>query len=369
MSDPHRRTSAVSLAIGVLLIASLAGCAPDPVETTPPVAEPTPTPTETEAPVALEPESVLPLGCAQLLSLGFVQDHIPGEVLRVSVDESSAPAGYEEFMTAGGLRCVWGGSGRTDGGYDQGLKLEIVSDGAAGFASWVAQDSPHVAWRTDAYGDRSHTYCADDWQNGCYGGVVVGDYWIDVAVRDSAPRSAATAETRFSELIEPVVNAIRGAGAPRPVWSPSAGSYDGAELCSDAALATDIVGGAVTISPTGPDEYISAAGVVAARAHVTTCTWKSALPELQIINVTVFPAGAWIYPRMVADPAEATPGYLSDAVPAEAPGSDGLLIAQADEVWSAMSINGSLVELRDWSTYEPANLLPVLQRLATQIGR
>jgi hypothetical protein len=100
------------------------------------------------------------------------------------------------------------------------------------------------------------------------------------------------------------------------------------------------------------------------RAGVTACTWNSEVPELQSIDIRIHPGGAWMYPRFVAEPDEAGGGYLGTATPVAIAGADGALVAQADMVWSAMSIGGSLVEVVDRSTYESANLTPLLQRIA-----
>lgn len=359
--------------VPVVAVALLAGCAPQPIETPPPTTptvEPTPTPTP--EPVALEPLPTLPLGCADLAALSDVQDRIPGGPIEVSVDETSVPTGWywAGFATAGGLRCVWGGTDRTDGGYSQGFQIAVLADADTDYDRWVSGDTVPVVWDDDLYGDRSHTYCAKDYQNGCYGGLTVDGFWVDFSLRDYEARTKAVAKQRLGELLEPIVAAIRSAGDARPAWTPPAGVYDGVELCADGSVPSDVVGKKTTVTPFDyGDDHTTIEFAGAARADLVNCTWTSSAAGLQNIDVTVFPGGAWIYPRMLADPAEATPWYLSDGKPADIPGADGTMTAHADAAWAAMSIGGSLIMVSDGSTYEVSDLVPALKRLAAHISQ
>jgi hypothetical protein len=346
-----------------LLLVALSGCAAAPAPSAPSA---DPTPSSTAEPAALEPQSTLPLGCADLLSLEDVQQRIPGTSLTVAVDESSAPDGeyWAGFAPAGGLRCGWAGAGRTDGGYDQGLQLSILGDAEAAYEAWLAGPAPQVAWSEDAYGDRSHTYCAADYQNGCYGGVMVGGYWIDVSLRDAVARTADVAEQRLSELLAPVVEAIRVAGPARPAWTPPASAYAGAGLCDDPAVASGVVDGDVTIAPWSAEGAVDQLTAGFGRAGTISCTWSSGAAGRQQLVVHVFPGGAWIFSRFAADPEDAAPGYLSAAQPVTIDGADGALTAHADVVWSAMSVGGSLVVVTNLSSSEAGDLIPVLQRVA-----
>jgi hypothetical protein len=351
------------LGAGILLVA-LTGCAATPA---PAASTPAAAPSATEAPVALDPQSTLLLGCAELLSLDDVQQRLPGTTLAVAVDEASTPNGeyWAGFATAGGLRCVWAGEGRTDGGYDEGLQLSILGDAQADYDRWLTDPGlPQVAWVDDAFGDRSHTFCADEPENGCFGGVLVDDYWIDVSLRGGAARTATVANERLSELLQPVVDAIRGAGPARPGWTPPATAYAGDGLCDDAAVASDVVGTTVTLAPRsiGGLEQLA---VGFSRGGVTSCTWSSRGREFAVY---IFPGGAWIFSRFAADPDEASPGYLSAAQPTTIDGAEGALTAQADIAWSAMSVGGSLVILEDLSSGEPDELTPALERIAALAG-
>lgn len=358
MSRSHRRGLVVLVVVAAL---SVAGCAAEAEPTEPPVAEPSPT--ETTTPPPEEPLAALAAGCADLLPLELVQANVSGETVEVSVDETSVPSGSHEIalLTVGGLRCVWGGEGRTDGGHDVGLQLSILPRADADFAAWLASgDQPQVPFEEDLFGDRSSTYCDAHYQNGCYGAVLVDGFWIDASLREAAERSAAEGDAHFTALLTPVVEAIRGAGDPRPAWTPPPGVYDGAELCDDSGLATAIAGREVTVEDDSAPEGAHQSAVAFRRADPVICRWS---PSIEII---VWRGGDWVFPRMIADPAEASGGYLSDAASVEIAGADGVLTAQADLVWSAMSVGGSLIELTDGSTYDSADAIPMLERLAAE---
>jgi hypothetical protein len=370
-----RASQALIGAAAAVLVAGLAGCAPDPVPTETPVAEATPTPTPTAIQEAA-PVSALPLGCEDLLPLDAVREQYVGDTLSVSVNQDSTPRGWYQrsYAQAGGLRCVWAGSGRTDGGYDIGLELLILGGGAADYtAQATSPDQPDVEWTDDAYGDASHTSCysyvPDEGTGGdpllqCYGDILVGEYWLEFRMSDSGhPLTEEQADAWAEEQLTPVVDAIGEAGPARPQWAPPADALSAAELCDDAA-ATSVVGSPVTVSHPAVPESTYQVDVGSRRADLGRCVWKTG-EGLGAVHVVVLTGGAWALPGMNADLAE-VPGILGgDAQPIEVDGADGAFVADGETAWGALVIGGSVVELSTEASYDGADLIPLLTQLAS----
>jgi hypothetical protein len=335
-----------------IVLVTVAGCAPGPVPRDTSGATPTPTYVQ-----PAEPQSSLPLGCADLIGLPEVQENIPGETLAVSIDEASAPAGPEwaAFMSSGGLRCVWGGSGRTDGGYDHGLALAIIGDGATAFETWAAEVSIPVTWTIDAFGDRSMTHCDESYLNGCYGGLVVDGYWIDFSVRESVDRSVAQADGRLAALLGRVVAAVRGAGGPTPAWIPPADAFSGEAFCSDPApiaAALGLPADAVSVQVVGADDaHQTSEGV--RRAGRVSCTWGTS-STAYAASVSTIPGGAWLMKRYLADPEIPISALQGPWQPVALPGTDAAILSCGDGCMTLMIIDGSAVYLSLAETYDIA---------------
>jgi hypothetical protein len=165
-----------------------------------------------------------------------------------------------------------------------------------------------------------------------------------------------------------VIASIQGAGDPNPAWEPPPGSYDGVELCADESVASAIVGAPVTISPHEFESHWSIDLFAASRANLPSCNWTSSAPGFEQVRVTTYAGGAWMFPRMLAEPEEAGGSYLSTAIEVDISGADGTVTAEADRAWAAMSIGGSMIEISDDSTYDASTIIPLLERLAAHVG-
>src|SRR4051812_21524187 len=180
MSYPHRRVHHFAFAVGVLLTASLTGCAgsalPTPTDSaageapsasgpsSAPSADPDATdlpddPADPGGPVAQsgpQPASVLPLACRDLASLAQVQAGFHATVAATITQDSPPPnASRVDFVQAGGLYCAWTGSGGT------GLQLGVIPGAASNYAQRVA-GLTGSGFHDDSLGDDSHVKCTID---------------------------------------------------------------------------------------------------------------------------------------------------------------------------------------------------------------
>lgn len=368
MSNSLRPARLSSVVAAGALVVMLAGCAaptaPATAKAPPSAAIGTPKPTQ-----AAIPQSGLPLDCRELEDAAFVKAHYRGDTIGISVDENSTARGFafRAFQQGGGLRCVWGGSGRTDGGYDLGVELLVLTDAAAGYAAFSASRAPAVDWVADRYGDHSRSFCSVYQDNvQCYGDILIGTTWLDFRLTDSD--NTMTTDQAYNwadQQVTPAVTAISGAGAPRPKWAPPPTAYDTSKLC-DAATASTIAGGQVSVA-TGqrdPSEYAPDAGVN--RAATAGCTWTSAVADANV-RIYGLTGGAWALPGMTANLAE-TPGILGGpAQPVTIAGADGAFIANGETAWGAIISHGSLVEVQMDSSYTGSDDVPLLTRLAAYL--
>jgi hypothetical protein len=338
-------------AAGLLLI--VAGCAADPTPSdTEPLPDPTPTPTYVQPDA---PAATLPLNCADFGSLAAIQSSF-AEPLQVRVDETSAPEGAyrAEFTQAGGLTCIWGGDGRTDASYDAGLTLNILGDAADAYAAYGPPDGSSVQ---DTLGDDSAIDCyafVPGYQ--CFGQVLVGEYWIDAVVSDSANvTSTADAVAMFTAVVGSVVDKVRAAGEPRPAWIPPAGSFDGAALCSDptaVAAALGVAPGELSVQVLGANDTLQIAEGTR-RSGSSHCTWGTA-SSTYAANLTALAGGAWAMKRYLAQPTVAIGGLQQAPQPVTLPNTESAILSCGDGCVAAMVIGGSIVYLSLGDTYDAA---------------
>jgi hypothetical protein len=326
----------------------------------------TPTPTPTQPAI---PESSLPLGCADLENAAFVAAHYKTEAIGTAVDENSTARGFllRAFQQGGGLHCVWGGSGRTDGGYDTGMELFALTDAAADYATYTSNVRSDIPWVADRLGTHSKSYCyAYQGFAQCYGDVLVGSTWLDFVLTDGS--HAMTDDQAYAwgdDQLAPAIKAIAGAGAPRSQWVPPASAFDASGLC-DAATATAIAGGPVSVKVNTPDsgEYAPEAGIK--RAPTSRCTWTSSVTDANV-DISTLTGGGWVIPGIRANPAEA-PGVLGgSAQPVTIAGADAAFVSDGESAWGAIVSGGSLVEIVRESSYTGSDNLPLMTRIAAYI--
>lgn len=351
------------LAVGLALV----GCAkPSGPATREASASGTPSPTPTQAAI---PPSGLPLDCSALDVAASVAAHYRADTVGVSVDENSTARGFafRAFQQGGGLRCVWGGSGRTDGGYDVGIEFFVLTDASSDYATYSAKAGPAVDWVAGRYGDHSRSFCTVYQDNvQCYGDVLIGTSWLDYRLTDyNHTMTLDQAYTWGDEQVRPAVAAISGAGAPRPAWVPPSTAFDTSKLC-DAATASAIAGGTVSIATIAPDLSGYPPGAGMNRAATARCTWTSATADANV-RIYGLTGGAWALPGMSANLAE-TPGILGGAAqPVTIAGADGAFVADGETAWGAVISHGSLVEVQMDSSNTGSDDVPLMTRIAAYI--
>ena len=368
MNGSQHPVRLISVVVAVLAVGlALAGCAkPAGPATGEASASATPSPTPTQAAI---PQSELPLDCNALEDAASVAAHYRADTVGVSVDQKSTARGFafRAFQQGGGLHCVWGGSGRTDGGYDVGIELFVLTDAASGYATYSASAGPSVDWVTDRYGDHSRSFCTvyEEYVQ-CYGDVLIGTSWLDFRLTDDHHvMTLDQAYTWEDEQVRPAVAAISGAGAPRPAWVPPSSAFDTSKLC-DAATASAIAGATVTVANDPPDASGYPVSVGMDRAAITQCTWTSTAVDA---NVRIFglTGGAWALPGMTANLAE-TPGILGGAAqPVTIAGADGAFVADGELAWGAVVSHGSLIEVFRDSSQVGHDDVPLMTRIVAYI--
>lgn len=361
MSDSHRRVGLLALATGLAL--ALVGCTTLPHQGTISTRPATATPTPTQLAI---PQSSLPLDCAQLADAPAVSAQYQGDTVKVAVDQSSTASGFlfRAFQQGGGLHCVWGGSGRTDGGYDLGMELFVLTDAASPYAAYAGSSS--VAWVADRYGDHSKSFCyVNDAFLQCYGDVLIGQTWLDFRLTDD--HHAVTVDQAYAwadEQIRPAVAAISHTGASRPAWVPGS-AYDTSKLC-DAATATAIAGAPVAVTEPASDPSGHPESVGAGRAPVARCTWTSVAADANV-DIAALTGGAWALPGMTANLAEATGLLGGTAQSATIPGADGAFVADGETAWGAVVAHGSLIEVFRDSSQTGNDNVPLMTRIAAYL--
>jgi hypothetical protein len=344
------RALVVSGALALGLGLGLAGCSfpPSPHPTSVGTHHATAIPTATPAALSA-PRSAIPAGCARLLPTATAVGAFPAASgIAVRVSETSAPDGLIEVSAkqAGGLHCVWGGTNRTDNGYDDMITLDVLTDAADAFHSNVV---PNTGDEVNTFGTASDLFCQGDPQFGCYGQVLVGTTWfeLDYVSLGGEGEPASGAIGRFHTLLTGVVTAIQGAGPSRSLWTPPA-AWDGASLCADDELArartatgaADLQDGDFSIE--GP---LTASSAALARVTIQSCGWaRDASSGVTSFGVQFVQGGAWAVTQELADP----PSYYNGTLaPVTIPGATSALAVCNDAICEAdLAVAGSWMSVQ-----------------------
>lgn len=364
MSGSRRPARLFAVLAAAALTFGLVACAAAAVSTTTkPSITPTPTPTQ-----AAIPQSGLPLDCRDLEDAAFVTAHYRGDTVGVSVDEKSTARGFafRAFQQGGGLHCVWSGGGRTDGGYDVGIELLVLTNAASEYGAFAGRVPANTSWVDDRYGDRSKSFCTlyGDSNVECYGDVLIGTSWLDYRLTDgNHSMTLDQAYTWGDEQVGPAVAAISAAGAPRAAWVTPSAAFDTSKLC-DPAAASAIVGASVAVALSSSSGYPNDVG--ADRAAITQCTWTSSAAGANVV-IGGLNGGAWALPGMSANLADAPCIQCGAAQPVTIAGTDGAFVADGEVAWGAVVSHGSLVEVLRESSETGHDNVPLMTRIAAYI--
>lgn len=359
------RRAALLLGIGTTVLLLSAGCAvpPPPLDGGPS----TPSAAVDLANDGAEPLPVLPLGCADVLGIDAVQQTIPAP-LEVWDDESTTPRGFTElaYRQAGGLRCVWGGDGGTDGVPDVGVQLWISPDAVDAFhthaTGFLYPDGDTLV--TDTIADGSIVDCGSGEFPGlsCTADVLAGDWWIYLTASGEPgdPRSYDDALADVTALAQGVVDRVTSAGESRQFWSPPGDASDGAPLCTDptvASLALAVDAGGILGDQYVPDLYTI--GGFAQRAAGEKCTWTTGDAA---VSIRTLQGGKWAFDRLAADGIGAGDVSQGEAQVVDT-ALDGALVACGDGCNAVLLMGGSLVVISEVG-FEPDAAAQTVQQIA-----
>jgi hypothetical protein len=354
-----------AVTVSVALAVALAGCtfppAPHPSSTGSHHSTATPTPTGA---ALTAPRSAIPATCAQLLPTATAVGAFPAASgIAVRASEASAPDGLIEVSAkqAGGLHCLWGGTDRTDNGYDDMITLDVLTDAADAYHDNVV---PNTEDEVNTVGTASDVYCQGDPQFYCFAQVLVGTTWFELDYDslggEGEPGSGSLG--RFHTLLSGVASGIQAAGPSRSLWTPP-NAWDGAALCADDALAR--VRTATGIADLQVGDYslegpLTAASAGLARLTILSCGWtRDASSGLSGFGVQFVKGGAWAIAQEQAAPPSYYDGTLA---PVTIPGADSAVAVCNGELCQAdLAVDGS------WMTVE-AGGLDSLDQLIHDIG-
>lgn len=338
----------VSLLVAASAVIMLAGCAPAPSHPASPhtgspgSATPAAVPT---APVA--PGWAYGIGCEDLIPSSTVQSHIVAPV-SVKYDEHSVPATTFDvaFADAGGLKCVWGGTNRTDSSYDDGLTLMVLPQAAAEYASWVAAGGTPGC---------SINACID-------GGRLVESTWVSIVLSDSERTGGNSANLSADDVAVAahVADALGHLGTRGGLWSPPAGADTGARFCQadEAARLANAFADTSNVSldnvPAVPSNDLLS--VALARGGFVSCGWTvGGDHSIGSLAISTVPGGAWASARMYASPPAHYPFGQYSAV--SIAGATGAVAGCGDGCQAMFSVSDSFyafsAQTTDLQTFLP----------------
>jgi hypothetical protein len=283
--------------------------------------------------------------------------------IAVRASETTAPDGVIEVgaKQAGGLHCLWGGTDRTDNGYDNMITLDVLSDAAEAYHDNVV---PNTGDKVNIVGTASDVFCEGDPRFECYAQVLVGTTWfeLDYGSLGGEGEPASGSLARFTTLLAGVVSGIQAAGPSRSLWTPP-DAWDGAALCADDELAR--VRTATGIHDLQVGDYslegpLTASSAGLTRLTVLSCGWvRDASSGLSGFGVQFVKGGAWALTQEQAAP----PSYYDGTLAAVTiPGADSALAVCNGAVCQAdLAVDGS------WMTVE-VDGLDSLDQLVHDIG-
>ncbi|HXR44462.1 MAG TPA: hypothetical protein VN759_06625 [Pseudolysinimonas sp.] len=340
------KKAAAGAVVSILLVL-LAGCVATPgssPHSTP--ASVTPHPTAT---TASSPSFALGIGCADILTTAEVQAQVAATV-GVKVDEHSAPTDADDVALdqAGGLRCVWGGTNRTDGGYDDGLNLALLPHAAADYATWIADAVPASQ---DCQVESLR--CSRD--------LLVGDVWVEAEYTDSDRQGAtqASIEAAFGTLLDEARARLAPVSTRHAAWTPPTDVLPSLASCADAVGKAAGILGVDPASVTTRDDppYRDLPEIAAERVKMSSCSWASQDRQLDWV---VVPGGGWSFGAMSVTPPQ--PTLIERLRPATVAGAQAALIGCGDACVAYLEVRGSFVDVGMDSGKDDAAVVDIATR-------
>lgn len=379
---PRRRTlvaMAIAVVAAVLASGSIALAvggqdwfgSPIPMLTPTPTATPTPTPTLTPrpsptatsaAPQAAYPESIIPVGCADLLPDGTLGGTMQSARLGLASVQPFTPE-YASVLQAGVLQCQWAGDFDAEGG----LLTAFVSTDAAAGASDIESTAAAGA-QSLAAGDASAVSCSGG--SSCDASLVIGDYWVQYSLRQSSHLSVEQAIATMEQSASSFASALQQHPTPLPAWippvSPWASTGDCAALTPETPM-SDILGSPEMTGPTSPTAGPTPTVVENAQAG-RICRWGvpdgliTPAGQIRSLEVQLAPGAAWV--------ADDDVFAYADSTPVEIEGADAAYVrcaySEGELCWLDVFVDNSWMQLGYPDRTAPENT-PLLQAAAEAI--
>ena len=325
------------MALAVSLAFALTACAAPPAvpEVT---SAPSDAPVDDAADALAQPQTALALTCEQLFSEAEVQEVIESSAL-LRRDESSAPLGVRgaTLAQAGASLCEYGGESRTDGSYDQGIRLQAVPQAAEAFDAYLDAATFSATARMNTIGDRSVLDCqgtAAQYQ--CWADFVVGDYWVNARFSDRSAIGPDAAADLATAALTTVASRIEDGGAERPLWEPPA-SADPALLCSDPAAS------AALLAESAASLTVADASFVEQGVPIFACTWTGGSGAQ--VGIIALAGGAWGWNDVAGTIHMEFDDWGADSTAVDVPGTDGTLVICTDLCSALVSWKGTLIQV------------------------
>ena len=371
-----RPTSVVGLLAATIVVLAVCACAPavhtgansSPSHTSHP--HPTPTPTQAAAPSVR-----VPVKCSSLFADATVAPLIDVPV-KYHLDETTNPVDITSVVARqyGTLVCLWGGAGRTDGGYDQNLTVEVSPDAASGFDANIAtiesQSDPVVK---NSAGDQSEYTCGVAGEYQCSANMLVGTFWVSAYLQDlgNSTIPQATAKSRMQQVLVTLAGELKNTTA-LPAWNPPGAALP--SFCSEAGSTAEVntALGGTDFGITGEDQAPADADSYSQQPGVyTQCTWSSAAStgKFTFLEIGMVKGGAWVLPQLTGETDDEN--YLLGAyTPITIPGADSAVssCSQAAQQCQVMLSIGSLLVSIDLDDASPTLVTAALTKIVADIS-
>lgn len=332
-------TRFTGLAAAAVVSLLLAGCAADPAPVSP-TADPTPEPT---VEVAVRPNPVFAIDCAELLSLGEVQARVTAPI-SVKRDESSVPAEFWDIpvLQRGALSCRWGGEHRTGSEFDDGVDLLLLPDAADEYEARSVNGYEQAVEVAGA--DSAVTQCGFSSEPGSEGAPgyctvfsLVGTSLVELRFSDS--QTSYSSEQGIGEvaidLLEMALARASDAGTRAQEWEAPTST-----IAADAAFCDAV--GATLLAELGVDTPFGGPSPLEGFPGVSSCQYFFGATDVLSVGAWVVEGAAW------AAGVEQTEGpHLGETftVRTTASGAQWWLSSSGPAVHGRAAMGGSLVEL------------------------
>ena len=344
----------VALAPILLTALVLGGCTPTaPVPTASPggtpvaVSTPTPTPSAAALPVIRVQTT-----CSDLFAASDIATLVQDTHVALRDDGTGSPANIIDIAARqrGLLTCTWGGVNRTDTSYDQGLRVTIVPDAAAEFATnlpnILAAFAPAVK---NTAGDKSAYNCQiEDPGFSCNAEMLVGTDWVGLTLQNdgSTPFTSSAVKTKIQTVLTTLATKVRATPASLPAWPIPDATIP--PFCSSSTGTSKLrsIFGSPHLEKNGDSPVFTAEVIPLAEPTYDECDWSgggTGSSHTQFVGVSILEGGSWALPGL----ASTLPTVYSDGhyAAVTVPGATDALLACGEECLLSFSVGDDAYEV------------------------